>query len=156
MAWICLLLLVLSSPMRADDLTRRLTLRLAEESAAFERSATRVLGTETLVQRAQKPPRRFRLRVGEGAKRAPQIEWQARTIVSEYGFTTFGTENAVHELRQVVSVDGKFVKSKGPEELAKLILAQDDSRKRALLEQFASYGLLGAVTDFGQIGRAHV
>ena len=90
------------------------------------------MGTETLVQRAQKPPRRFRLRVGEGANRAPQIEWQTRTIVSEYGFTTFGTENAVHELRQVVSVDGKSVKSKGPEELAKLILAQDDARKRAL------------------------
>lgn len=151
MAWIWLLLCVAIIPAEADELTRRLTLRLAEESAAFERAAPRILGRETLVQRAQKPPRRFRLRVGEGAKRAPEVEWQTRTIVSEYGFTSLGTENAIHELRQVVSVDGKAVKNRGPEELAKLILAQDDARKRALLEQFASYGLLGAATDFGQV-----
>lgn len=151
MSWIWVALCLLAVPLRADELTRRLTPRLTEEAAAFERTAIRVLGTETLVQRAQKPPRRFRLRVGEGAKRDPQIEWQTRTIVSEYGFTTLGTQNSLHELRQVTSVDGKAVKNKGPEELAKLILAADDDRKRALLEQFASHGLRGAVTDFGQL-----
>ena len=79
------------------------------------------------------------------------MEWQQRKIVSEYGFSVFGSEGTIHELRQVTSVDGKQVKSKGPEALAKLILADDEGRKRELLEQFASYGLLGAVTDFGQV-----
>lgn len=150
MPWTCILLLLASLPIRADDRTQRLALRLAEEAATFERAAPRVLGVETLKQRAQKPPKRFRIRVGNGAKRTPQMEWQQRTIVSEYGFSTLGSEGALHELRQVTSVDGKTVKNKGPEALAKLILANDGNRKRELLEQFASYGLIGAVTDYGQ------
>ncbi len=144
------LLLALTVSVRADERTQRLALRLAEEASAFERAAPRVLGVETLEQRAQKPPKRFRVRVGDNAKRSPPVEWQQRKIVSEYAFSTFG-EGSLHELRQVTSVDGKPVKNKGPEALAKLILADDQGRKRELLEQFANYGLQGAVTDFGQV-----
>jgi hypothetical protein len=151
MVRIWLLLLALSTSVQADERTQRLALRLAEEASAFQRAATRVLGVETLEQRAQKPPKRFRIRVGDNAKRTPEIEWQQRKIVSEYAFATFGSEGTIHELRQVTSVDGKPVKNQGPEALARLILANDVDRKRELLEQFANYGLLGAVTDFGQV-----
>ncbi|MEO8096140.1 MAG: hypothetical protein ABI811_00450 [Acidobacteriota bacterium] len=140
----------------ADERTQRLTARLAEEAAAFQRVAPRMLGRETLVQRAQKPARRFRVRVGKAATVDPEPEWQERTLISEYGFTTFAASQgggAIHELRQVVSVDGKPVKSsvQDPEALARIIVASDDGRKRELLKQFQEYGLVGAANDFGQI-----
>jgi hypothetical protein len=137
--------------LRADERTQRLAIRLAEEAAAFQRVAPQVLGLETLEQRAQKPPRRFRIRVGKAATRPAEQEWQQRKIVSEYGFSTFASDGSLHELRQVTSVDGRAVKSAGPDALARIILASDDSRKRELLQQFEDYGLLGAVTDFGPL-----
>ncbi len=137
--------------MRADERTQRLAVRLAEEAAAFQRLAPQVLGTETLEQRAQKPPRRFGIRIGKAATGPRPAEWQSRTIVSEYGFSAFASDGSVHELRQVTSVDGRAVKNKGPEALARIIVADDDSRKRELLRQFEEHGLRGAVTDFGPL-----
>lgn len=149
---------------RADEMTQRLARRLAEEAGAFERLAVQVLGRETLEQRAQVPPRRFRIRirVGDAARRREQPGWQQRRIVSEYGFTEFEADgsggNALHELRQVLSVDGEPVDEDdrmGPEELARIITARQDTssdeRKRKLLEQFERHGLQGAATDFGQL-----
>lgn len=134
----------------ADDRTQRLVERLQEEAYAFNKIATEVIGTETLHQRAQKPPSRFRFRIRVG-KRGDKPEWQERDIVSEYGFTRFA-DGALHELRQVRSVDGKPVKGgMSTEDLAKLVLADDDERKRDLLEQFEKYGLVGAANDFGQL-----
>jgi hypothetical protein len=136
-----------------DERTQRLAVRLAEEAAAFGRVAPQVLGVETLQQRAQKPPRRFRIRIGKSATRPAELQWQQRKIVSEYGFSTFaatrGVGGSLHELRQVTSVDGRMVKNQGPEALARIILASDESRKRELLQQFEEHGLIGAVTDFG-------
>jgi hypothetical protein len=145
------LLLAAAGLMRADERTQRLAVRLAEEAAAFQRIAPQVLGTETLEQRAQRPPRRFRIRVGRSATRSNEPEWQQRKIVSEYGFSTFASDGSLHELRQVTLVDGHPVKNKGPEELAQVILAADDARKRELLQQFEEHGLVGAVTDFGPL-----
>ena len=135
----------------ADERTQRLAVRLAEEAAAFQRIASQVVGVETLEQRAQKPPRRFRIRVGNAATKPSEPEWQQRKIVSEYGFTTFASDGSLHELRQVTSVDGRAIKNKGPEALARIILASDDSRKLEMLRQFEEHGLVGAVTDFGPL-----
>ena len=147
-----LLCLVLLMPLlRADELTKKMTARVSEEAEAFERLAPEVLGEETLHQRSLKPQGRFHPRVGT----APQKpEWQERTIVSEYGFTAFSNASAssLHELRQVTSVDGKKIEDtkKAQQALAKAITATDDARKKQLLKQFEKYGLLGAVTDYGQ------
>ncbi|MEO5923052.1 MAG: hypothetical protein ABIR70_04425 [Bryobacteraceae bacterium] len=146
-----ILLLLVSGLVRGDERTQRLGSRLAEEAAAFQRIAPEVLGTETLVQRALKPPAKFRIRVGKAATAASQPEWQTRQIVSDYGFTLFASDHSLHELRQVTSVDGKPVKNKGTEDLVRAILANDDSRKRELLLQFQQHGLVGAVTDFGPL-----
>jgi len=135
----------------ADERSQRLALRLAEEAAAFGRVAPRVVGRESLEQRAQKPPGRFRIRVGKAATQPAEPEWQTRKIDSEYGFTTFASDGSLHELHQVTAVDGKAVKNGGPEALARIILASDDSRKRELLKQFEEHGLIGAVTDFGPL-----
>jgi len=128
--------------------------RLSEEADAFERLAPQVLGKETLHQRAMKPPSRFHPRVGAAAMTAPPPQWKEREIVSQYGFTSFTNDlAALHELRQVTSVDGRKVEDekKAQDTLAKAITASDDERKKQILKQFAKYGLLGAVTDFGQI-----
>jgi hypothetical protein len=144
-----LVLLCGLAPLRADPRIDRLIARLGEEAEAFERLAPQVLGTETLTQRAARPERRFRLRVGDAA-RSNQPEWQERVIVSEYAFSALG--GALHELRQVVSVDGKKAKDadQAPQRLAALAQGSDEQRKRAVLEEFEKHGLVGAATDFGQ------
>src|SRR5437867_1309585 len=83
--------------------------------------------TDALRQRAQKPPSRFHPRVGAAATAGPAVEWKERQIVSEYAFAVFGG-SAVHELRQVTSVDGKKTgeTAKAQDTLAKAITASDD------------------------------
>lgn len=149
MRWCTLLLL--ASLLRADDLTRKMTARVSEEAEAFAKVATKVLGTETLHQSAMKPASRFHLRVGAAP---PESGFRDREIVSEYGFAKFaGESGAIHEVRQVISVDGKKVQDtkRAQDALAKAITSNDDGQKKALLKSFEKYGLLGAVTDFGQL-----
>jgi len=152
MRLLCLLLLV--PLLRADELTKKVMARVSEEAEAFQRVAPEVLGEETLHQRSLKPAGRFHPRIGNAATASPKEEWQERTIVSEYGFTAFsGTDSSsLHEIRQVTSVDGKKIEDtkKAQAALAKAITATDDARKKQLLKQFEKYGLLGAVTDYGQ------
>ena len=131
-----------------------MTARLGEESDAFRRLAPSVLGRESLHQRSQKPPARFRPRVGDAARKPPEPVWQVREILSEYAFARFmGQEESLHELRSVISVDGKPVKEgKNAEEtLARTITLKDTERQQQLLKDFEKYGLLGAATDFGQL-----
>lgn len=113
-----------------------------------------MLGEETLKQRALKPPPRFRPRLGNAAKRPPRPTWQTREIRSEYAFASFdGEGGAMHELRQVIAVDGKKVQEQksAQESLAKIVMASDDARKKLLLKEFEKHGLTGAATDFGQL-----
>jgi hypothetical protein len=146
MRLLCVFLLV--PLLRADEVTKRMTARLSEEAEAFQRLAPEVLGEETLHQRSMKPQGRFHPRFGNAPP--PEPEWRERTIVSEYGFTSFS--DSLHELRQVTSVDGKKIEDtkKAQQALAKAITATDDARKKTLLKQFEKYGLVGAVTDYGQ------
>ncbi len=149
-----LAVLLLASALRADEETQKMTARLSEEAEAFRKIAVQVLATETLYQRAQKPPSRFHPRVGAAAQGPPAVEWKERHIVSEYGFASFdGSIGAVHELRQVISVDGRKIAEteRAQDDLAKAIVATDDARKKEMLKQFEKYGLVGAVTDFGQL-----
>jgi hypothetical protein len=134
--------------LRADDLTNKMTARLSEEAAAFLKIAPLLLGAEALQQRSLKPPSRFRPLAGA----APADHWTERAVVSAYGFSIF-SDGAIHELRQVTSVDGRRVgeSKKAQESLAKAIIATDDARKRAMLKEFEKQGLASAVTDFGQL-----
>jgi hypothetical protein len=150
MRLLCLLLLI--PVLRADEATLRMMARVSEEAEAFKKLAPEVLGEEILHQRSLRPQGRFHPRVGNGPAKP---DWQERTIVSEYGFTSFSDgadSTSLHELRQVTSVDGKKIEDskKAQQVLAKAITSTDDSRKKQLLKQFEKYGLLGAVTDYGQ------
>src|SRR5580700_8186088 len=144
--------LLLAASLRGDALTDKMTARVSEEAAAFIKVAPDLLGTETLHQRALKPPSRFHPRTGAAAADPPASQWNERDIVSEYGFAIF-SESAVHELRQVISVDGKKVAEtkKAQDSLAKAITAGDDAQKRAMLKEFETQGLSVGATDFGQL-----
>jgi len=149
-----LLYLVLATLLQADELTQKMTARVSEEADAFAKLAPQVLGTEKLHQAAMKPKSRFHPRVGAAATAPPPSKWTERNITSEYGFAEFaGESGAVHELRQVTLVDGRKIEDtkKAQSALAKAITATDDARKKEMLKQFEKYGLVGAVTDFGQL-----
>lgn len=149
-----LTLLLLAVALRADDQTNKMTARLAEEAAAFVKIAPEVIATERLQQRVIKPPSRFHPRIGTAATAKPQVEWKEHQVVSEYAFSQFGgSEGAIHELRQVTSVDGKKVaeENKAQAALAAAMTAKDDAQKRAMLKEFEKFGLNSAVTDFGQL-----
>ncbi|MCU1337069.1 MAG: hypothetical protein JWO19_2650 [Bryobacterales bacterium] len=151
--WI--LLAAFCCALKADDHTQQLVASLSREADAFRKLAPNVVGQETLFQRAVKPPKGgFRIRVGASAQNPQQPVWQERHILSEYSFASFAGEGgAMHELRRVTSVDGRTVQDskKAQQELAAIVTAADDKRKKELLEQFEKYGLVGAVTDFGQL-----
>jgi hypothetical protein len=128
--------------------------RVWEEAELFRATAPRMLAEETFKQRALKPPRRFRPRLGNAALEPPKPEYRTRTIVSEYGFSAFkDAPNALHELRQVVSVDGRPVASResARRTLTVGLRSEDDALKKRMLEEFEKHGLRGAVADFGQI-----
>lgn len=143
--------LVLIATLHADDLTRKMTARVSEEAEAFLKVAPEMLGTETLHQSAMKPPSRFHPRAGTTPT---DPKWVEHDLVSEYGFAKFATESgAIHELRQVTLADGRKIADtkKAQEVLARAMTASDDDSKKELLKQFESYGLSGAVSDFGQL-----
>jgi hypothetical protein len=146
--------LLLAALLRADEVTQKMAARVSEEADAFAKLAPQVLGTEKLHQAAMKPKTRFHPRVGAAASQPPPAVWTERNITSEYGFAAFsGESGAIHELRQVTTVDGKKIEDtkKAQTSLAKAITASDDIRKKAMLKEFEKYGLVGAVTDFGQL-----
>ena len=146
---------VAGSAVQGDDRTQKLIASLSQEADHFRKIAPDLVGHETLFQRAEKPPKGgFHIRVGASAEKAPQPVWQERRILSEYTFAAFAGEGgALHELRRVTSVDGRPVQGaqKAQQDLAAVVTAGDDKRKKELLEQFEKYGLVGAATDFGQL-----
>jgi hypothetical protein len=151
--WI--LLAAICCVLRADERTQQLAASLSKEADAFRKIAPDVVGQETLFQRAMKPGKGgLHIRVGASVQKPPEPVWQERRVLSEYSFAAFAGEGgALHELRRVTSVDGRAVQDskKAQQELAAIVTAPDDKRKKELLEQFEKYGLVGAVTDFGQL-----
>jgi len=132
-----------------DPRLDNLLLRLAEEAEAFGRSAGKVIGQEDMELVALQPPPRF-VRRGSAP---PQPKFRTRKLTSEYGFTTFSNDQLLHELRQVIAVDGKTVKARGKlrETLAMGMQGETDRAKKKMLREFERYGLKEAANvDFGQ------
>ena len=77
----------------------------------------------------------------------------AREIVSWYGFSSYGSNSeAIHELRQIVSVDGKPVSgAPSADDFRRLLLARDDDSKHKLVEDFQNATIGDAPFDFGQL-----
>ncbi len=148
-----LLLILTCSAWAADDVLGRALSRLSEEAEVFRANAPRIVAREHLVQRSLKPRRRFVPRVGEGAV-SPKPEYWSREIVSEYAFAGLkDAPEALHEFRQIVSVDGRQIASadNARETLVAGLRSDDDRVRKRMLERFEAHGLRGAATDFGQI-----
>ena len=148
------LVLVAGLAQQGDARLEAILRRVAEEAEIFAQAAANLTAEETLQQRARKHPRRFRPRLGAGATQRPKPEYQTREIVSEYGFTVFKeAPGAIHELRQVVAVDGRRIASReeARRALARGVVSEDDRVKQRMLEQFRKYGLSEAAADFGQL-----
>jgi hypothetical protein len=125
--------------------------RLASEAAAYEKLAQEVTGQETIHLRELKAQRKFKLRVGEAAGDARPPEWNTREIVSLYGVSTVG--HGLHEIRQVMFVDGKKVQGEqhAQQTLEALLTSSGDQQKLAALKQLEKYTSGGAATDFGPL-----
>lgn len=127
--------------------------KIARQASNFWGSATLYYAREILHQKALTLPKR-KLRVGRKATEPPKPEFRDREIISYYALSSFrATPEALHEFRQVLSVDGKPVM---PEEKAlgrfrKILGSNDDRAKSELQEDFEQANLEVAATDFGQL-----
>jgi hypothetical protein len=140
--------------LRAQDRLEQFLTRLAEEAETFLQVAPKTLSEETLRQKAARKPPRFRLRLSAPAAQPPQLQYQTREIVSEYGYSTFeDSPDVLHEFRQVISVDGKPVRSRetARRTLSFGVSSRDDRVKRRMLRELENYGLASAAVDLGQI-----
>jgi hypothetical protein len=129
----------------------------ATMAAIFVRSVPGLAAREVLHQRGR------RAQIDLSAEAVPthsdnpfvKLPQQFRThdVVSDYALTQMGPAQAIHEIRSVISIDGRTI-SKEDEARHSLTLgvqSADDELKRRLLENFERNRLEGAVTDFGPL-----
>lgn len=123
---------------------------LAEEAANFERIAINLISEETLHQTAMNTGK-SKPKPRESGSAYP--DWLQREIRSEYVFALVGDPKEIKEIRKVTGVDGKPVGDSGRavEQLMQTVQSGTDRTRRKLLEDFEKHGLMGAVTDFGQL-----
>lgn len=149
---VCAALAGLLTPVAAQtaDDHKRAVARLAEEADKFDKSAHRVTGIETYRQ-TQPAEARVDRRGRTVAAAKPAF---SREIVSEYGFVSLDERGGwFKEARMVLTVDGAPYKKsrKGLDTLARTLSANDDRKKRSLLESLEDLGLRGVITDLGQL-----
>jgi hypothetical protein len=137
MVFVCLALA--QGPARKLSLSQLLS-RVADQAESFRKMAPTMLADETLTQRTR--------RAGAAA------EYVTHEVVSVYAYGGLPeAPTVIHEIRKVISVDGKQVTSraKAREAMTLGLHSEDDKLKKKLLEDFEKNGLRGAVTDFGQV-----
>jgi len=128
--------------------------QLTTQASRFWNAAPSWYCRETLRQSGPPvvKPARHGIHFGE-LKTVNLAEMVHREIVSWYGFSSY-TENpeAVHELRQVVSVDGKpAAHAQSADKFRKLLLGRDDDAKEELVRRFQTATMSDAPLDFGQL-----
>ena len=137
-------LLVFAALASADERTRKLAQRLGEEAALFAREATKYASEEKLSQRALL----YTQPIDGGLQRQA---WRNTVVLSRYGFVSFlAAPEALQELRQIVSIDGKRAKS-SLKSVASVLTASGERQKRKLLEDFQKSGLSGVASGLGQL-----
>ena len=146
-------LVFLAWPVQAQDagLTEALT-EVARAATTFWHLAPDYVARETLDEKALTLPKR-RLRAGASAVEPPQPEFGHREIVSYYALSSFrSAPEALHEFREMVSVDGQnLTGANGADQLRIILNGGDDKAKKGLLERFEKTSLAVAATDFGQL-----
>ncbi len=124
--------------------------RVAEEAEIFAQSIAKVIGEETMRQKALEK-RRPRIRIGAAALNPVPLRYQERELHSEFGYALMGDGGGVfHEARQILAVDGKQIadREKARRKLVMGLRSKDDEVKKRLLEDLEKHGLIGSATDF--------
>ena len=127
--------------------------QIARHASNFWQSASLSFARETLHQKALTLPKR-KLRIGVKATQKLQPELKDREIISFYALSSFrSTPEALHEFRQVLSIDGKstVLEDRALERFRNILGSRDDRAKTELQEDFAQANLTVAATDFGQL-----
>jgi hypothetical protein len=122
-----------------DPRVRQLIQTLTRESQDFVRGSGQLFSEETLSHLARADD-------GTGIVK--------HTVISHYSFAApRDRTQAVREIRQVLTVDGKAVKKdKGLEAVASAVSSgSSDKEKLRLLEQWERYGVKTVATDLGQL-----
>jgi hypothetical protein len=129
--------------------------RVAEEAAVFQENLPKTIAHETLTQKAVLPPSRYVALGSRSAVTPPKVRMVSHEVVSEYsvGHLKNSDSQNLFEFRQVVSVDGKAVRSleSARRELTMGIRSQDDSVRKRMLQDYARFGLVDVATDYGLI-----
>jgi hypothetical protein len=129
--------------------------RVSEEASVFQENLPKAIAQERLTQQALLPPSRF-VALGSGsAVTQPKPHLVSHEVVSEYsvGHLKNSDSQNLFEFRQVVSVDGKAVRSDetARRELTAGIRSQDDSVRKRMLQDYAKFGLVDVASDYGLI-----
>jgi hypothetical protein len=129
--------------------------RVGEEASVFQQNLPKAIAQETLTQQALLPPSRLITFGSRGDVAAPKLRTISHEVVSEYsvGHLKNSDSQNLFEFRQVVSVDGKPVRSaeSARRELTLGIRSQDDSVRKRMLQDYAKFGLVDVATDYGLI-----
>lgn len=136
-----------------DPLVARALPEIAKLASDFWHTAPDYMARETMKQKALTIQKR-RLRIGSKATAPPKPAMKDHEIVSYYAISFFNARReALHEFRQIVSVDGKEEAgaSTAREQLRAILSSKDDRRKQALVDDFEKANLTVAATDFGQL-----
>ena len=135
-------------PAAAADNDPKLVLpAIADAAERFAATAPNYTALETLSQRAIEPRPK--------SKQAQQHErtFRTRRIASFYGFAHANNSPALHEIRQLVAVDGRPTARSGEARkfLCDVLSSHDDALRRKMQDEFVKEGLAGVATDFGQL-----
>jgi hypothetical protein len=129
--------------------------RVGEEAAVFQENLPKSIAQETLTQHARLAASRYIALGPRGVATPPKPRVVSHEVVSEYsvGHLKNSDSQNLFEFRQVVSVDGKAVRSaeSARRELTMGIRSQDDSVRKRMLQDYAKFGLVDVATDYGLI-----
>jgi hypothetical protein len=142
--------LALSSALPAQE-TDDLVSAAANMAATFSRTAPGLAAREVLHQHGRRGIVSI-LQAKNTNVKLPQ-EFRTHEVVSDYAFGQVGATHAIHEIRSILTIDGRVISSadEARHALAIGVQSPDDELKHRLLENFERNRLEGAVTDFGQL-----
>jgi hypothetical protein len=143
------------APAPAQLSSEQALLRVSEEAAVFQGNLPKSLTQETLMQKAWMPAPRLQPSAGGLTPTMPKPRLISHEVISEYSvgpLKNSGSRN-LFEFRQVISVDGKAVRTleSARHELTLGIRSQDDAVRKRMLQDYARYGLVDVATDYGLI-----
>ena len=129
---------------------------LAQAASTFALTAPGLMATETLEQRGRRGTIDLLKKATPADLRKSTIhlaeEFRDHQVISSWALHPAGEGHALHEIRQIESIDSKVIPATEARHALTIGLASaDDKAKRELLENFEQEELEGAVVDFSQI-----